>query len=155
MHIAIVCFLTSNQRTSILLAEYSISPHVVLSFKESMVSASQFARQDSNVEVSLDRKYDVLLQGNAATAPDEPHEFIVVELRKEGKVELSVYKAYAEFSSWPVVIIICLSAALMQASRNGNDFWLSYWVDSATGRKKANSTSFYLVINNIVHSDTR
>ncbi|KAI3939222.1 hypothetical protein MKX01_002090 [Papaver californicum] len=129
------------------LAEYSISPHVVPSFEESMVSASQMALQDSNVEVSLDRKYDVVLQGNAATAPDEPQEFIGVELRKEGIVELSVYKAYAEFSSWPVVIIICLSAVLMQASRNGNDLWLSYWVDSATGRHKANySTSFYLVV---------
>ncbi|RZC79401.1 hypothetical protein C5167_003644 [Papaver somniferum] len=130
------------------LAEYSISPHVVVSsFEESVVSASQFARQDSNIGVSLDRKYDVLLQGNTATAQDEPQEFIEAELRKEGKVELSVYKAYAEFSSWPVVIIICISAVLMQASRNGNDLWLSYWVDSVTGRHKANySTSFYLVV---------
>ncbi|KAI3872576.1 hypothetical protein MKW92_043520, partial [Papaver armeniacum] len=71
------------------LAEYSISPHVVVpSFEESMVSASQFARQDG---VSIDRKYDVLLQGNTATAQDEPQEFIEAELRKEGKVELSVY----------------------------------------------------------------
>ncbi|RZC67750.1 hypothetical protein C5167_011443 [Papaver somniferum] len=127
------------------LAEYSISPHVVVpSSEESMVSASQFARQDG---VSIDRKYDVLLQGNTATAQDEPQEFIEAELRKEGKVQLSVYKAYAEFSSWPVVIIICISAVLMQASRNGNDLWLSYWVDSVTGRHKANySTSFYLVV---------
>ncbi|KAI3894612.1 hypothetical protein MKW92_035428 [Papaver armeniacum] len=130
------------------LAEYSISPHVRVSlFEESMVSASQFARQDSNIGVSLDRKYEVLLQGNTATSQDEPQEFIEAELRKEGKVELSVYKAYAEFSSWPVVIIICISAVLMQASRNGNDLWLSYWVDSVTGRHKANySTSFYLVV---------
>ena len=30
----------------------------------------------------------------------------------------------------------------MQASRNGNDLWLTYWVDTSTG---TNNTSFYLV----------
>jgi hypothetical protein len=30
----------------------------------------------------------------------------------------------------------------MQASRNGNDLWLTYWVDTSTG---TNNTRFYLV----------
>lgn len=72
---------------------------------------------------------------------------IEVELRKEGKVELGVYKNYAAFTGWFIAIIICLSAILMQASRNGNDLWLSYWVDSTTEDGQTSySMSFYLAI---------
>lgn len=35
----------------------------------------------------------------------------------------------------------------MQASRNGNDLWLSFWVDTTGSRQKEYSTTFYLVIN--------
>lgn len=61
---------------------------------------------------------------------------------------LTLCRSYATFSSWPIVVLICLSAALMQASRNGNDLWLSHWVDSADSSHnlKHHSTSFYLVI---------
>lgn len=49
------------------------------------------------------------------------------------------------FSGWFITIVILVSAVLMQASRNGNDLWLSYWVDK-TGRGATQySTSFYLV----------
>jgi len=41
------------------------------------------------------------------------------------------------------LLLIFLSAFLMQASRNGNDLWLTYWVDTSTG---TNNTSFYLII---------
>ena len=41
--------------------------------------------------------------------------------------------------------MICLSAILMQASRNGNDLWLSYWVDTAGSSQTEYSISFYLV----------
>ncbi|MQM07035.1 hypothetical protein Taro_039864 [Colocasia esculenta] len=63
------------------------------------------------------------------------------EYRKEGRVEPVVYKNYAMFCGWPVVALICVSAALMQASRNGNDLWLSYWVDMTSDTY---STRFYL-----------
>ncbi|XP_050232753.1 ABC transporter C family member 13 isoform X2 [Mercurialis annua] len=68
------------------------------------------------------------------------------EQRKEGRVELSVYKSYATFSGWFITTIICLSAILMQASRNGNDLWLSYWVDTTRSSQEGFSTSFYLVV---------
>lgn len=42
--------------------------------------------------------------------------------------------------------MICLSAILMQASRNGNDLWLSYWVDTTGSSQTEYSISFYLVI---------
>ncbi|WJX74992.1 ABC transporter C member 13 [Trifolium repens] len=72
---------------------------------------------------------------------------IEVELRKEGKVELRVYKNYAAFTGWFIAVIICLSAILMQASRNGNDLWLSYWVDTTTEDGQTSySMSFYLAI---------
>lgn len=45
-----------------------------------------------------------------------------------------------------MTVIICLSAILMQASRNGNDLWLSYWVDTTTESSQTRySVSFYLV----------
>ncbi|XP_024633050.1 ABC transporter C family member 13 isoform X1 [Medicago truncatula] len=72
---------------------------------------------------------------------------IEVELRKEGKVELGVYKNYAAFTGWFIAVIICLSALLMQASRNANDLWLSYWVDTTTEDGQTSySMSFYLAI---------
>lgn len=40
----------------------------------------------------------------------------------------------------------CLSAILMQASRNGNDMWLSYWVDTTGVYQEEYPTSFYLVM---------
>ncbi|KAM7257289.1 hypothetical protein ACFE04_013030 [Oxalis oulophora] len=80
------------------------------------------------------------------TCVSEEQEIIDVEFRKEGKVELSVYKNYAMFSGWVITFVICLSALLMQASRNGNDLWLSYWVDTTDGSQTKYSTSFYLVV---------
>ncbi|KAJ0794971.1 putative ABC-type xenobiotic transporter [Helianthus annuus] len=71
-------------------------------------------------------------------------DIIRVEERKEGRVETTVYMNYAAFSGWYITAITCLSALLMQASRNGNDLWLSYWVDTAA--LEAHPTSFYLVI---------
>lgn len=55
---------------------------------------------------------------------------------------------YAAFSGWLITVVICLSAILMQASRNGNDLWLSFWVDTTTGSSQTEySTSFYLVFS--------
>ncbi|RLN12234.1 ABC transporter C family member 13 isoform X2 [Panicum miliaceum] len=68
---------------------------------------------------------------------------VEAEARKEGRVELSVYKKYAAFAGWSIVVLIFLSAFLMQASRNGNDLWLTYWVDSSTS---TNNMVFYLII---------
>ncbi|EPS71658.1 hypothetical protein M569_03101, partial [Genlisea aurea] len=75
---------------------------------------------------------------------NDPQENFEVELRKEGRVESTVYKNYAGFMGLFITIIICFSAILMQASRNGNDLWLSFWVDTTgTGQTKY-PTSFYL-----------
>ncbi|KAI5660400.1 hypothetical protein M9H77_29193 [Catharanthus roseus] len=73
-------------------------------------------------------------------------ETIEAETRKEGKVELIVYKNYAAFAGWFITIATCFSAIFMQASRNGNDLWLSYWVDTTGSSQKNFSTTFYLVI---------
>lgn len=40
----------------------------------------------------------------------------------------------------------------MQASRNGNDLWLSFWVDTRGSRQQEYSTTFYLVINFLQNS---
>nr|QIT08316.1 putative ABC transporter C family member 13 [Siraitia grosvenorii] len=83
---------------------------------------------------------------DAMNAPNGVSETVDDEIRKEGRVQLSVYKNYAAFCGWFITIIICISAFLMQASRNGNDLWLSFWVDTTTGRSQMDSsTTPYLV----------
>lgn len=52
---------------------------------------------------------------------------------------------YAAFSGWFVAVVTCFSAILMQASRNGNDLWLSFWVDTTGDSQSKYSTTFYLV----------
>lgn len=59
---------------------------------------------------------------------------------------LMTSRKYAAFSGWIITFVTGLSAIMMQATRNGNDLWLSYWVDSTGGNQKAYSTTFYLVI---------
>ncbi|KAJ4815042.1 Multidrug Resistance associated Protein 1 [Rhynchospora pubera] len=73
----------------------------------------------------------------------DSQENVEEESRKEGRVEFGVYKIYAFLAGWPIAVLICVSALLMQASRNGNDLWLSYWVDTSSG---TTYTGFYLVV---------
>ncbi|XP_057540622.1 ABC transporter C family member 13 isoform X4 [Amaranthus tricolor] len=81
---------------------------------------------------------------------EETEETIELEERKEGKVELSVYREYAVFSGWFLASLILISAVMMQTSRNGNDLWLSYWVDTTSGSDKMHySLTFYLAILSI------
>ncbi|KAL8456965.1 hypothetical protein ACS0TY_034986 [Phlomoides rotata] len=77
---------------------------------------------------------------------NEGQDTIEVETRKEGRVESTVYKNYAAFSGWFITVVICFSGILMQASRNGNDLWLSFWVDTTGSNQSKYSTTFYLVI---------
>ncbi|KAL6988330.1 ABC transporter C member 13, partial [Sarracenia purpurea var. burkii] len=50
---------------------------------------------------------------------------------------------YAAFAGWFITVVTCLSAILMQASCNGNDLWLSFWVDVNGSNQKGYSTSVY------------
>ena len=52
-------------------------------------------------------------------------------------------RGYAKFTGWWMLSIILVSTTLMQATENGGDFWLSYWVDHVTDT--SHPTSFYLV----------
>uniref|UniRef100_A0ACD6AEE6 Uncharacterized protein n=1 Tax=Avena sativa TaxID=4498 RepID=A0ACD6AEE6_AVESA len=83
------------------------------------------------------------LDNDSVVGQEEQRNQTEAEARKEGMVELIVYKKYATFAGWSMVFLIFLSAFLMQASRNGNDLWLTYWVDTSTGTK---NTRFYLTI---------
>ncbi|KAL8232301.1 hypothetical protein R6Q57_002079 [Mikania cordata] len=85
-----------------------------------------------------------LAESEVINITDPTNDIIKIEERKEGRVETTVYMNYASFSGWHITTITCLSALLMQASRNGNDLWLSSWVD--TTALENHSTSLYLVI---------
>ncbi|KAK6263781.1 hypothetical protein SCA6_019215 [Theobroma cacao] len=91
-------------------------------------------------------KQSLLMEKNTDDVQLEAEEIIKAEQRKEGTVELIVYKKYAAFSGWFIAVVIFLSAILMQASRNGNDLWLSYWVDTTGSSQAKYSTSFYLLV---------
>ncbi|KAL9250967.1 ABC transporter C family member 13-like protein [Drosera capensis] len=96
---------------------------------------------------SSESKYELLKVKDFTSLSEEAQEITDAEERKEGRVELTVYKTYAAFSGWFIAGLVLLSAVLMQASRNGNDLWLSYWVDMTRTKSGPDSTlSFYVVI---------
>ncbi|GFP93552.1 ABC transporter c family member 13 [Phtheirospermum japonicum] len=80
------------------------------------------------------------------TSSNDAQDTIEVEARKEGRVEATVYKNYAAFAGWFITVVTCISAVLMQASRNGNDLWLSFWVDTTGSNQSKYSTTLYLAV---------
>ncbi|XP_043706853.1 ABC transporter C family member 13 isoform X2 [Telopea speciosissima] len=128
------------------LSEFSVSPYSTISSKKELKISSPVVRQENGRSTSAKAEENIQ-EENGVNISGKAQESIEIEMRKEGKVELSVYKNYAAFSGWPIAIAICISAVLMQASRNGNDLWLSHWVDNIKGNHHTMySTSFYLVI---------
>ncbi|KAF5176046.1 ABC transporter ATP-binding protein/permease VMR1, partial [Thalictrum thalictroides] len=130
-----------------LLAEFVASPYSTIPLlKESVVSTSQIIEQECNNSGTDDFTESIHPESDYLSRSEEA-QVIETETRKEGTVDLSVYKNYAKYCSWPITVIVCLSAVLMQASRNGNDLWLSFWVDTtAENHKTKYSTTFYLII---------
>ncbi|CAN7081183.1 unnamed protein product [Brassica oleracea var. botrytis] len=111
----------------------------------SLSSSNEFDMSSSK-HLTNKRKESLSIKKDDVDEVSEAADIVKVEERKEGRVEVAVYRNYAVFSGWFITIVILVSAVLMQASRNGNDLWLSYWVDK-TGRGATQySTSFYLMV---------
>ncbi|XP_050286789.1 ABC transporter C family member 13 isoform X1 [Quercus robur] len=126
-------------------ADLSVSSYSAFSPLNEFDTSLHIQRQECSMAANTEGKQS-LLEKSTTHVSEEAEEIIEVELRKEGRVELTVYKNYAAFSGWSITVVICLSAILMQASRNGNDLWLSYWVDTTGSSQTEYSISFYLVI---------
>ncbi|GMQ09242.1 hypothetical protein CsSME_00052686 [Camellia sinensis var. sinensis] len=126
-------------------ADLSISSLAFSSLKEFNIS-SQFQTIERSGNTSTETKENVISESDCIHVSEGEEQVIEGEQRKEGRVELNVCKHYAAFAGWTITIVTCLSAILMQASRNGNDLWLSYWVDTTGSDKKGYPTSFYLVV---------
>ncbi|PON89300.1 ATP-binding cassette containing protein [Trema orientale] len=127
--------------------DLSVSSYSAFSPLTELDTDSHIYGQESDTDNRTEDTQKLLLEKNTVCASEGAQEIIEDEARKEGRVELTVYKKYAAFSGWFIMVVICLSAILMQASRNGNDLWLSYWVDTTTGtHHKEYSTSFFLAI---------
>nr|GMC81016.1 ABC transporter C family member 13 isoform X2 [Ipomoea batatas] len=109
------------------------------SVDELSASHTEERRSSMSTEPSLE-----VSDSDSISISDEAQDIIEIELRKEGRVELMVYKKYAAFSGWIITFVTGFSAIMMQATRNGNDLWLSYWVDSTGSNQNAYSTTFYL-----------
>ncbi|KAJ1258328.1 hypothetical protein BS78_10G066900 [Paspalum vaginatum] len=128
------------------LESFLATPYSIMSKTDSSSSTSfAISMKDKKTIISDDVSTDGILEveDDSAVAYEEQKDQVEAEARKEGRVELNVYKKYATFVGWSNVVLIFLSAFLMQASRNGNDVWLTYWVDTSTG---TDNTRFYLVI---------
>jgi ATP-binding cassette subfamily C (CFTR/MRP) protein 10 len=52
-----------------------------------------------------------------------------------------------------MVALVFVSLFLMQATRNGSDAWLSYWVDSTATTSRTRDVFFYLVRKFVPESD--
>uniref|UniRef100_A0A1J3GMA5 ABC-type xenobiotic transporter n=4 Tax=Noccaea caerulescens TaxID=107243 RepID=A0A1J3GMA5_NOCCA len=118
----------------------SISPTFSLSNEFDMSTTKNLTKRQESLSVKKDDVDEV-----SELAAD----IVKVEERKEGRVEVTVYRNYAVFCGWFITIVILVSAVLMQASRNGNDLWLSYWVDKTGRGVTHDSTSFYLMVLSI------
>ncbi|CAM0913131.1 unnamed protein product [Alopecurus aequalis] len=101
------------------------------------------SQKDKGPRTSSEFMTTDVLDNDSVVDQEEQRDQTEAEARKEGTVELIVYKKYATFAGYLMVFLIFLSAFLMQASRNGNDLWLTYWVDTSTG---TTNTRFYLII---------
>jgi ATP-binding cassette subfamily C (CFTR/MRP) protein 10 len=61
----------------------------------------------------------------------------VEESRARGSIRSKVLRVYLlDFVGGPLCALILLSMVLMQASRNGSDWWLSYWVQQTTSAER-------------------
>lgn len=128
-------------------AELSVSPYSVFSSLDIFKTFSQVQRQECSTYTCNEAIQSLPIQNITLPVSEEVQEVIEVEKRKKGRVEHTVYKNYAAFCGGFITVVICLSAILMQASRNGNDLWLSYWVDTTKGSSQSElSRSFYLVV---------
>ncbi|XP_011073322.1 ABC transporter C family member 13 [Sesamum indicum] len=116
----------------------------------SFLSPNEFSTlaegQNSKKLLNISGESDKAQEVECISTSTEGQDIVEVETRKEGRVESTVYKNYAAFCGWFITVVTCLSAILMQASRNGNDLWLSFWVDTTGSSLSKYSTTFYLVI---------
>jgi ATP-binding cassette subfamily C (CFTR/MRP) protein 10 len=73
-------------------------------------------------------------------------ELITEEERNTGYVEWSVYKSYLKRAGAFTLFVLFSSLFLMQASRNVDDWWLSYWVVQSEHHPHRFSLKFYMIV---------
>uniref|UniRef100_A0A453QZE0 ABC transporter domain-containing protein n=1 Tax=Aegilops tauschii subsp. strangulata TaxID=200361 RepID=A0A453QZE0_AEGTS len=125
------------------LDSFLATPYSKISNPDSSSAVSATSSQKNKGPSTSEFNTKDVLDNGSVVDQEEQRDQTEAEGRKEGKVEIIVYKKYATLAGWSMVFLIFVSAFLMQASRNGNDLWLTYWVDSSSG---TNNTRFYLTI---------
>lgn len=126
--------------------DLAVSSYTAFSPQNEFDALSDVQGKELSMADSIQVSHSHLPERESNHVSEEVQEIVEAESRKEGRVELAVYKNYAAFSGWFITVVIFLSAILMQASRNGNDLWLSFWVDTAGSSQIEYSISFYLVV---------
>ncbi|KAL0415431.1 UNVERIFIED_CONTAM: ABC transporter C family member 13, partial [Sesamum latifolium] len=125
-------------------ADSSVTSYIsFLSLNEfGTLAQGQNSKKLLNISGESDKAQEVESIGTSSEGQD----IVEVEARKEGRVESTKLCCIL---CWFITVVTCLSAILMQASRNGNDLWLSFWVDTTGSSESKYSTTFYLVILSI------
>eukprot|EP00257_Ricinus_communis_P013434 XP_015570863.1 ABC transporter C family member 13 isoform X3 [Ricinus communis] len=126
--------------------DLAVSSYSAFSLQNEFDTLSYVQGQGLRINTSTESIKSPSVDKESICVSEEAQEIFEVELRKAGRVELAVYKNYVAFSGCFIIVVIGLSAILMQASRNGNDLWLSYWVDTTGSSHGGFSTSFYLAV---------
>ncbi|KAK6181779.1 hypothetical protein SNE40_009566 [Patella caerulea] len=73
---------------------------------------------------------------------EEDGGLVIEEEQEKGVVKLRVYKSYWKAIGSCLVPVILIALFLMQASRNINDWWLSYWVSHTHSCSNTNNTTY-------------
>ncbi|KAL6497133.1 hypothetical protein OROGR_029062 [Orobanche gracilis] len=123
-------------------SDSSISSYISLLSLDEFNNSFTEVQNNKKLSSELEKTKEIECINNANDAQD----IIEVETRKEGRVEAKSYNNYAAFAGWFITVLTCISAVMMQASRNGNDLWLSFWVDTAGVIRSKYSTTLYLVV---------
>ena len=71
--------------------------------------------------------------GHAAPHVSSCHAQVVVEERQQGTIRSRVVADYVSAVGLHLSVVVLLSLAAMQLSRNGSDWWLSQWSADVQG----------------------
>ncbi|KJE95250.1 multidrug resistance-associated protein 7 [Capsaspora owczarzaki ATCC 30864] len=119
------------------------------SFQQSADVALSLTEHDPprNEHKARAKAQSILVPVSDSPAPDStPQALMTIEEREVGVVKAQVHASYWRSMGMFLTVSIFVTLSLMQASRNINDWWLSYWVGTITPNVTLSDQTYYLEI---------